>query len=404
MKNKSRWHILTLISCCCLALASLGLVCNCVGVFYSPMAADLGAGRGSVAMFATICTLMNGFVSPLFGKALRKFSLKAVLLGGICINALSAVGISMAQHLWQLYLLGAVQGVSLCFFCSVPVNLIISNWFHKNHGLATGVAMCFSGLGGAVFSPLFSAIISAAGWRMAYALLGALILIVAAPGALFVLKLDPSERNLLPFGADEPRKAPEKKAAAGKVITVSLPFVLLFAFGLLASFNTGLTQHLSGYAESVGLGTATGAMMISAAMMGNLSSKLFTGILSDWVGPVRACILMLLGVVAGIVLLLTVGAASIIAAMAASFMLGFVFAVCSVGAPLVTKHVFGNDKFGAVYPQVMVAINTGSAFALTIIGFIYDFTQSYTAAFLFCTALLLASCGLLLVLQKKKTA
>lgn len=404
MKNKSRWHILTLISCCCLALASLGLVCNCVGVFYSPMAADLGVGRGAVAMFATICTLMNGFVSPLFGRAIKRFSLRTVLIAGILVNALSALGISAVRQLWQLYLLGALQGISLCFFCSVPVNLIISNWYEKNHGLATGIAMCFSGLGGAVFSPLFSAVITQIGWRMAYALLGALILIIAAPGALFVLKLDPSERNLLPFGADKARTAPEKKVSSGKVITISLPFVLLSVFGLLASFNTGLTQHLSGYAESVGLGTATGAVMISAAMMGNLSSKLFTGILSDWVGPVRACMLMLLGVVAGIALLLTVGTASIVVALIASFMLGFVFAVCSVGAPLVTKQVFGVERFGEIYPRIMIAINTGSAFALTVIGFIYDFTQSYTAAFLFCTALLLASCGLLAVLQKKKTA
>lgn len=404
MKNKSHWHILTLVACCCMSLCTLGLVMNCVGVFYSPMAADLGVGRGTVAMFATICTLMNGFAAPLFRRAIDRFPVRLVLSVAIVASALSTFGISRATQMWQLYLLGAIQGTSVSFFSSVPVNLLISNWFEKNHGLATGIAMCFSGLGGAVFSPLFAMAITSMGWRNAYMLLGLLVLIIALPGALFIVKLTPAERNLLPFGADHaPKAAPAAEKAAKKsvvpVATISLPFILLAITGVFAAFNTGISQHLPGFAETVGLGAASGAAMVSACMIGNLSSKLFIGILSDWLKPIRACIVMLTACMVGVLSLLAFGANSLLIALAGSYLVGYVYSVASVGMPLVTKYVFGLEQFSVMYPRITVVVSLGSALALTIIGFIYDFTHSYTAAFLCCAAFLLISAAMLVLLS-----
>ena len=406
MSNKSYWHYLTLAACCCLALSSLGLVCNCVGVFYSPMAGDLGVGRGTIAVFATICTLLNGFAAPLFRRAILRFPLKPVLCAGILISALSTAAIAAIHNVWQLYLLSAIQGASMSFFCSVPVNLILSNWFEKNHGMATGIAMCFSGLGGAVFSPLFSMAITHMGWRPTYALLGLLVLLIALPGALFVLKLTPAERNLLPYGATgtpSVSQRPDAAKAAAPAVGFGLPFVMLSAAGILAAFNTGISQHLPGFAESVGLGTAVGATMLSAVMLGNLSSKLIIGVISDWLKPIRACLLMLSCVIVAIMLLIFFGASHLFVSLLSSYLIGYVYGVASVGMPLVTKQVFGLDQFGLVYPRINVAVSVGSACALAFIGFIYDFTHSYTAAFLCCASFLLISGTLMLMLQFKKS-
>ena len=405
MKNRSYWHILTLIACCCMSLSTLGLAMNCVGVFYSPMAADIGVGRGTVAMFATICTLMNGFAAPLFRRAIQRFPVRLVLSSGIIVSALCTIGVSRVTHLWQLYLLSALQGTALSFFSSVPVNVLIGNWFEKNHGLATGIAMCFSGLGGAVFSPVFTMAIASLGWRTAYALLGLLILVIALPGAMFVVKLQPSERNLLPFGAEKaPSAAPQASSAKNAAVSaaIGIPFILLTIAGVFAAFNTGISQHLPGFAENVGLGATAGAAMVSACMIGNLTSKLFIGILSDWLKPIRACVLMLGACLLGVLALLVFGANSLMLSLAGSYLVGYVYSVCSVGMPLVTKYVFGLEQFAVMYPRITIMVSIGSALALTVIGFIYDFTHSYTAAFLCCAAFLMISAGMLLVLGRKR--
>ncbi|MDO4355727.1 MAG: MFS transporter [Clostridia bacterium] len=402
MKNKSIWHILTIIACCGLTVSSIGLVFNCIGVFYSPISSELGVGRGTVALFATLCSLANGLCAPLFGRLLKRFPLRAILSVAILVAGLSTMAISLTHSVWQLYAIGVIQGVALSFFSSVPVTVILTNWFEQKHGLATGVAFCFSGVGGAVFSPMFSMLISAQGWRAAFVLLGAAILLFALPGALLVLRLEPSERGLLPYGATSVRgRAPQPvEDAPRRDLRPSLPFVLLAALAVIASFCTGLTQHLPGFAESEGLSAATGAAMVSAAMLGNLSSKLIIGVVSDWAGPIRACLAMLSACLLALVLLLACPTGTLILALAAAYLFGFIYSVCSVGLPLVTRHVFGPERYAAVFPRVTVVASLGSSCAIAIIGFIYDFTHSYSAAFLCCAAFVAICCALLLALER----
>ncbi len=403
MKNKSIWHILTVAACCGLTVSSIGLVFNCVGVFYSPISSELGVGRGTVALFATLCSLANGLCAPLFSRLLKRFPLRAILSTAILAAGLSTMAISLTHSVWQLYAIGVVQGVALSFFSSVPVTVILTNWFEQKHGLATGVAFCFSGVGGAVFSPLFSAVISAQGWRAAFVLLGAAILLFALPGALLVLRLHPSERQLLPYGAaarmGEPRPI---EGANPRDLRLGLPFVLLCALAVIASFCTGLTQHLPGFAESAGLSAATGAAMVSAAMLGNLSSKLIIGVISDWTGPIRACLAMLAACLLALLLLLTGPADALFLMLAAAYLFGYIYSVCSVGLPLVTRRVFGPERYAAVFPRVTIASSLGSSCAIAIIGFIYDFTRSYSAAFLCCAAFVALCCGLLLALERRR--
>lgn len=404
MKNKSVWHWLTVVACCGMSISSLGLVFNCIGVFFSPVSSELGVGRGAVALLTTIAILGNGFCAPLFGKLLRRFSLRTILSISVLITGLATMAMSLAGSTWQLYALSAVQGVAVSLFGSVPVTIILTNWFEKKLGLATGISFCFSGVGGAVFSPLFNLLISAQGWRTGFVLLGATILLFALPGALFILRLRPEERSLLPYGAEKPIERPQPSAGPETKVrgVFGLSFVLLSALAVFASFCTGLTQHLPGFAESVGLGAAAGAAMVSAAMLGNLSSKLIIGIISDWLGPIRACLVMVITCMLALTVLIAFPNGALIVMLAAAYLLGAIYSVCTVGMPLVTRQVFGWERYSTVFPRITVIASLGSASALTVVGFIYDFTHSYSAAFLCCMALLLICGALLLILRRRK--
>lgn len=405
MKNKSIWHVLTVVACCGLTASSLGLIFNCVGVFYSPISTELGVGRGTVALFATCCALANGFCSPLFGRLLRRFSMRPILVASILIAGLATMALSRVQSVWQLYVLGVIQGISVSCFASVPVTIIITNWFEQKHGLATGIAFCFSGVGGAVFSPLFGMLITSEGWRTAFVLLGAAVLLFALPGALFILRLTPAERNLLPYGAEGQRSASASdvaRPATHRVSWLNATFWLVAMLAVFANFCTALTQHLPGFAESMGLGAAAGAAMVSATMLGNVSSKLITGIVSDWVGPLRACMIMLSISLLALILLLTFPTGTLFVALIAGYMFGSIYSVCSVGMPLVTRHVFGAEKYAAVFPRITIVASLGSSCAIAIIGYIYDFTRSYSAAFLCCAAFIVICCTLLTILSRRR--
>ena len=63
---------------------------------------------------------------------------------------------------------GVVFGLAGSFIFVVPAPILIDNWFKKHKGLALGCAMSFSGIGGAVLSPVFTLLIETFGWREAY--------------------------------------------------------------------------------------------------------------------------------------------------------------------------------------------------------------------------------------------
>ena len=49
-KQSTFRHWTTLAACCGIAASSIGMLTNSAGVFYSPVAAALGVGRGAFAL------------------------------------------------------------------------------------------------------------------------------------------------------------------------------------------------------------------------------------------------------------------------------------------------------------------------------------------------------------------
>ena len=95
IKNRSFYHWLIVIACCGMAISSIGIVTNCMGVFYKPVSEALGVGRGSVALFNTIVHLSTGFSITLVANLMRKFPLKPFLLTWLA----GAGGINLGFHL-----------------------------------------------------------------------------------------------------------------------------------------------------------------------------------------------------------------------------------------------------------------------------------------------------------------
>lgn len=75
-------------------------------------------------------------------------------------------------------------------------------------------------------------------------------------------------------------------------------------FTVLHTLITGISQHLSGLATSVGFSVSIGAMMMSFAMIGNILTRLVIGIISDILDPIRAAVVMILINISDLILLL----------------------------------------------------------------------------------------------------
>ena len=380
-KNSRLRYLLVLISCCLMAAGSVGVFTNSVGVFYTKVSADLHVGLGSFAFHATLCSLVTGFLSPLTAKILKRFPFRFLIITGSLLAAGATALMSLANSVWSFYILGAIRGVGLTTFALMAVTTLINNWFKEKHGLATGIALSFSGLAGAIFSPLFSAMISGIGWRSAFLWMGLIGFVLTIPGMLF-LEFRPEQAGLLPYGDDTSDRVVDlAETAKTPVSAIYLPaLVVLAAMTLLHTFITGFAQHFPGMSEWMGYKPVVGAAMVSAAMIGNIVSKLLIGTLSDRIGPFKASMCMILINAGALTLLLLLKGSAPILMYAIAFFYGTVYAVGAVGIPLLTRKLFGAANYVSAYSVMTLFTSVGSASALTIIGVIYDITGGYIGA------------------------
>lgn len=380
MKNKSKKHWIVMLICCLMSSASIGLIINAMGVFYTPVAQSLGVMQGTIAAQGTITLVLGASMSFKIPKLINKYSFKKILIVSALIASVSTALMGLVDNIVVFHLLGAIRGIFSAFFSMVPLTMIINNWFVKKHGLATSLVLGLSGMAGAVFSPIFATLIENYGWQLTYLVKGIILMLLCLPAILYPFSLNPQDNGLLPYGKEEEEMEGDKAAVLGLEFKLTeLTFICFLAFSTLIAALTTIAHHLPGFADSIGQSTTTGALLLSASMVGNVLFKVLIGLLSDAFGAIKSCFIMIVINIVGLILLMTAGSTEVL--ILASFFFGALFSVGSVGAALLTKHFFGLDNFPKCYPFVAFIGGIGAALALAAIGYLYDFTGSYSLSF-----------------------
>ena len=110
--------------------------------------------------------------APLVGILIDKFGPRRVIPPGIIVLC---AGLALSAHvhsLGQLYLFyGVIAAFGVTFISISPYSAVLSHWFQKKRGLASGIAVSGMGFGTFAFAPLTQYVIGAAGWRTAFTVL-----------------------------------------------------------------------------------------------------------------------------------------------------------------------------------------------------------------------------------------
>jgi MFS family permease len=408
---------------CCLAAATIGVAQNTPGVFYAPVSADLGVALGTYSFFGTAQLLAIALVSLAVPRLLRTFGIKWIILFGMVCMTMSTVVLAFSSALPVIYLCGAVRGVGAAICANIPITMILNNWFEASNGTVTSIALSFSGLTGAICSPILAQAIDALGWRVAYLVQAALIAACMLPPFVMRLHLTPEEEGLAAYGADAQavpapptdddddvpliaRAEPEAPAPVSTGFAfASLAFAAVSAFIFLHCLITGLAQHISGYAVSIGFEASFGALLLSLSMVGNIASKLLIGILSDRLGALMSSILMIvLNIVSLALIYLGARTGSAWMLMVGAVTYGSVYSVAAVGIALLTKQFFGQDNYAQAFPVISFIGAVGCAVAIPAIGYVFDFTGAYDVAVIACVVIDVVDLVLLRVASRAAAA
>ena len=420
MKHRfSLRYVLVLISCCGLIGAAFGMLTNVVGIFFTPVADSLGIGRGAVSMTLTISTITLALGGMLTVQALKRFPVKVLLIAMALIFSGCTAALGLTTNIYVMYVLHAVRGLAAGITGNVLVTMVINQWFLKNSGTFTSIAMSFSGLIGAILTPVLSAVISSHGWRMGYFVTAGIILLLELPSILCPFSLKPEDIGEMPYGGrpedvKETGSARSGAASHGKG-AASVPsntanwmsdkrllvlFLLVLMYGIAAAFITSYPQHFPGIADSFRLSRETGTMMVSVCLVVNSCGKLLFGLLTDRIGARKAVLLYAAMILTGTLLLVLVRQPW--AMFGAAALIGFAYALATVGTVMVVRTVFGLDYYGQVYPKVNLIATVGSAFGVSLIGFIYDGAGSYIPALVLMIVMIVVMAGAVVMVFRKR--
>lgn len=414
IKQKSRIHYawFIFIGCCFMMAGGLGAVLDAgIGVFIQPVIAEGSgvnfvsdsAGRQGELMIYMSCYFLATIIAmPLIGHILPRYNIRVVLTTAFVLTAAAFAACGLYTEAWMWYISGFVFGLAGSFIFVMPVPILIGNWFFKRRALVLGIASCFSGIGGALLSPVFTVFVNSFGWRSAYFLSALLICVLVLPFTVFVVRFKPEDMGLKPYGwsEEEEKKQADKKydrtlafspnsgVVANRKILITVPFICMFLICGLVSFYGSLGSQMNPFGFSLGFygddaaNRMFGATLVSAVMIGNIVSKIVMGFVTDYIGVYKAIIIQL-----GLVVLGLLGFIFFNQEPWLLYVWGFLFgvqnSVYAVSTPLLIRNLFGSRDYTKIFSWCRIGTGAIGFIAPTMYGFLVGWDNgSYNACFI----------------------
>ncbi|KAH7641473.1 monocarboxylate transporter 5-like [Dermatophagoides farinae] len=155
------------------------------GLFYYELAKHFGESKTATSMVVSIMNGTTYCIGPIASALTIRFGCRAVTIAGSIFASLGFFLSTFAPNIFTLYgTIGICAGVGFGLMY-LPAIVIVTSYFEKRRAFATGIAVCGSGIGTAIMSPLIEYIINLYGWKGAMLVISALLINCGIFGAMF---------------------------------------------------------------------------------------------------------------------------------------------------------------------------------------------------------------------------
>ncbi len=360
---------------------------NAFGVFFNPILTDFGWTRAMTSGAFSLSWIVQGVLGIIMGGLNDKFGPRLVMT--ICGLLMGAGFLLMSQvnAIWQIYLFyGIIIGTGLSGVMVSQVSTI-AKWFVKRRSMVTGIVMNGIGIGILITPPIANQLISTYDWRVSYMILGSIVLATVVLAAQF-LRRDPSQVGQNPYGYDKIENLQQQLTTSAYSLKQAVNtkqfwvvFVIFFSFGFS---RHSIMVHLVAHSIGLGISAARAAYSLAIIGGGSIVGRLLFGSAADRIGIKRVFIICYILMSLALILLLPATEEWQFYLFAALF--GLAWGSSSAESPIVA-WLFGLRSHGLIFGVIGLGFTIGAAIGPFITGYIYDITNSYTMAFVICTAL-----------------
>ena len=400
------WIVLGALTVCMLAGSGLRSV---FGVYIKPMEAEFGWTRGALSGAAAVSLLLLGAVGPFVGRLADRWGPRNVIAISLFVLALGAIGSSFIQELWHVYVMtGVFMALGAGGVALTTGSTVVARWFEARRGLAIGIAAGGMSAGQLVVIPLATALTVWFGWRTSFLWLGIGLLVLVLPVCLALIRNNPEDRGVRPYGATGPamtRAEAEATRVAGRVgvseAAQTLPFWLLMGTFFVCGYTSNgiVLTHFMPHAldHNFTAFQASSALGVMGAM--NIMGTLASGFICDRFG--RRGPLATYYFVRGVSLLflLYVWNVPSLHLWAALFGLNYISTVPPTTT--LTANIYGPYSVGELSGWIFFAHQVGSALGAALAGWVFELTGTYSSAFVSAAVLAFVAAGLAMMIREE---
>ncbi|HVF33652.1 MAG TPA: MFS transporter [Acidimicrobiales bacterium] len=378
------------VGCSFLMLVGVGVGYYGLAVFLRPLQEVHGWSNAVVSGATGLYFSLSGITGAIVGPHIDRRGPKAfMLVGSLLIGAMVSL-IGYVDEVWQLFAVYGLLAIAFGLATSVSVSAVMTRWFVARRAQAMSISSTGISVGGMILAPLGSKLIDIGGLELATPLMGLLVVAVAVPVILFVIVADPAEVGLPPDGlspapiaatgraslADSVQRRVWTRATAART---SAFWVLLVAFGIVLTAQTGFVIHQISFLETRVGSRSTAALALSVTAFGSIVARLVVGSFADRIDKKALTVFLFVlqaAAVLGVVVTSNV-ALTYLLTLVFGFTIGNVYLMMS----LLVGEVFGTVSFGAVFGLVTLVGQTGSGIGPFLVGALEDRTGGYATPF-----------------------
>lgn len=377
--------------------------------FFLPILRDFGVSRTLLSGAFSIRQVESGFLSPLVGYIIDRTSPRKVIIIGILMSGLGLILTGLSTNIINFYLAFILMSAGVSFSNhSVAWSVMVTRWFNKKRGRATGLTFMGGAFGGP--SLIFIAILlESYGWRSSVIILGIGMWVIGIPLAL-VARSRPEDYGYLPDGDTEIDSEIETKNAVQQndtYFTLKQAMSSKYFWGIIAIFGTqsvsiqGLLTHQIAYLEGIGFSTTIAASTVAIYFGVSGIGRFVVGFLTDRFDWQGVFIAMVIGQVIGLLMLANVSVYS--HAAAAALVMGFSHGMMVPIRLIISSKLFGTNNLGSIWGTV-----DGITLALGVVGPVYlgwtfDTFGSYVPALYVLSFVLFTAIPMILIIFSKKS-
>ncbi|MDI9347619.1 MAG: MFS transporter [Methylacidiphilales bacterium] len=258
---------------CGMMIVSNGMMITGLSIYDEMLIKEFGWTLSEYKFSNLISLTVAGLCAPFSGYIIDRFGTRVCILIGWTTLAIAYLFFSRIQSIQQLYFVHFLFGMTLTLVGLNVAVSICSSWANKNkRGMAVGIAIAGSSLGGIMFPFIERVLLMNLDWR------ATMFCIAFVPMLLFFVSLFTVFDNQL--GKKQSTQAIE--GIAYREAVRSVPFWALVIIACATFYSIlGAQGHLFLYTRGVGFDIAKAANAVSLFFTFSLLGKFIFGYLAD---------------------------------------------------------------------------------------------------------------------------